>query len=55
MDLTIGFVSQNLLTQTNFFEFQDSQIFHEFRNDKCPAKTQKTRFLGNNLSKVHLE
>ena len=34
MELTVGFVSRNLVTQTNFVEFRDSLIFHDFR-DKC--------------------
>ena len=35
MDLTVGFVSQNLVTQINFVEFRDSRIFHNVRGDKC--------------------
>ena len=29
--LTIGFVSRNLVSQTNFVEFQDGKIFHLFQ------------------------
>ena len=35
MDITIGFFSQNLVTQMNFVEFRDNQIFHNFRDDEC--------------------
>ena len=37
MDFTVGIVSQNLATQSNFIEFQDSQNFHVFRSDGCPV------------------
>ena len=30
MDIIVGFVSQNLVTQTNFVKFRDSQIFMIF-------------------------
>ena len=54
MDLTVGFVSQNLVTQTNFIEFRDNQIFQEFQSDGCLVKP-KNEILGNNLGKVHLK
>ena len=30
MDLTVGFISQNLVAQANFVEFRDSQNFMFF-------------------------
>ena len=45
MNLTVGFVLRNLITQMNFVEFKDSQIFHEFRGDGCPVKPKK-KILG---------
>ena len=35
MDLTVGSVLRNLVIQTNFFEFRNSQKFHDFRADGC--------------------
>ena len=35
MDLTVGFILRNLVTEKNFIEFQDYQIFHDFQDDKC--------------------
>ena len=34
MYLTVRFVSQNLVTQTNFVGFRDIHMFHVFR-DEC--------------------
>ena len=54
MNLTVGFVSRNVVTQMDFVELQDSRIFHKFRGNNCPVKP-KNEILGNNLSKVHLK
>ena len=60
MDLTVRFLSRNLVTQTNFIEFRDSRIFHDFWDDGCLVDP-KTGFLrkilkvGNDLSKVHFK
>ena len=43
MDLTIGFVSKNLVTKTKFIEFRDNKIFHEFRGDGVSGKPKKKK------------
>ena len=60
MDLSVRFVSLNLVTEKIFIKFRDSINFHVFRVDECPM-TPKTGFLGNfqklgnNLSKFHFK
>ena len=34
MDFTVGIVSRNLATTSNFIEFQDSRNFHVFRGNE---------------------
>ena len=45
MDLTVGFVSRNLVTQTNFIEFRGSWIFEKMGFWWVPKKNE---ILGNN-------
>ena len=59
MDFTIEIVSQNLVTKTNFVEFQDHRIFPEFRSDRCRvnSKNEIFRKIPKNvkyLKNVHL-
>ena len=54
MKLTVGFVLQNLVTQTNSVEFRDSQIFTFFEvmgvsNSQGRDCLRKSRKLGNDL------
>ena len=35
MDLTVGFVSRNLVAQTNFVKFRDNQNFNFFQGIGC--------------------
>ena len=37
MDFTVGIISQNLVTTSNFVEFRDSQNLHVFRGNKLRA------------------
>ena len=37
MDFTVGILSQNLATTSNFIEFRDSQNLHVFRSNKRSA------------------
>ena len=59
MNFTVGFVSQNLVTQTNFVKFRGSRIFQEFRDDgyfvdpKNGILRNKILKLENKLDKVH--
>ena len=59
MDLIVGFVSRNLVTQTNFVEFRDSRNF-TIKEVRCLAdpKNEILRKISkvlNKLSKVHLK
>ena len=47
MDFTVGIVSRNLVTQTNFIEFRDSQNFHVFRGDRCSVDPKNEIFEEN--------
>ena len=44
MDLIVGFVSRNLVTQTNFVEFRDSQIFHDFQGKQVSVNPKNEIF-----------
>ena len=46
-DLTVGFVLRNLITQTNFVEFRDSQNFHDFQGERCPVDPKNEIFEEN--------
>ena len=48
MELIVGFVSQNLVTQTNFVEFRESRILTFFRGDGC-RMTPKDEIVYENL------
>ena len=37
MDFTVGIVSRNLATTSNFVEFRDSRNLHVFRGNECSA------------------
>ena len=47
MDLTVGFVSRNLVTKKNFIEFHDGRIFHYFRGDGCLVDSKNEIFEKN--------
>ena len=44
MDLTIRFVSPNLVPQTNFVEFLYSRIFHVFQDNWYPVTLKNEIF-----------
>ena len=39
MNFTVGIVSRNLATMSNFVEFRDSQNFHAFRGNEVVRDT----------------
>ena len=47
MDLTVGFVSQNVITHSNFIKFRYSKNFHVFRGDGCPMNPKNEIFEEN--------
>ena len=54
MDLIIGFILRNLVTQTNFVKFRDSQIFKIFGALYAEQKKKKKKKKGflRNISKI---
>ena len=47
MDLPVGFISQNVVTHSNFIKFRYSKIFHFFRGDGCPIDLKNEIFEEN--------
>ena len=50
MDFTVGIISRNLATTSNFVEFRDSRKFHVFRGNMCSAGHLAHFECINNLS-----
>ena len=60
MDLTLGFISQNLVAHMNFVKFRDIRNFHLFQGDGCLVDPKNGIFeknlkMENKLSKVHIK
>ena len=47
MDLTVGFVSQNVVIHSNFIKFRYSKNFYVFRGDGCPMNPKNEIFEEN--------
>ena len=47
MDLTVGFVSQNVVIHLNFIIFRYNKNFHVFRGDGCPMNPKNEIFEEN--------